>query len=62
MVSLCREVANLMAVHQVRRLPIVEKDRLVGIISLGNVAVDENDLFGSDIALGEISRYPDSKI
>ncbi|MCG1008493.1 CBS domain-containing protein [Salinicoccus sp. ID82-1] len=56
------EVADLMAVHQIRRLPIVEKDRMVGIISLGNVAVDETDLFGSDIALGEISRYPDSKV
>jgi CBS domain-containing protein len=36
-----REAAELMAEHQVRRLPVVEGDRLVGIVSLGDLAVKE---------------------
>jgi CBS domain-containing protein len=36
-----REAANLMSEHQVRRLPVVEGDRLVGIVSLGDLAVKE---------------------
>ena len=36
-----REAAELMSEHQVRRLPVVEGDRLVGIVSLGDLAVKE---------------------
>jgi CBS domain-containing protein len=36
-----REAAELMSEHQVRRLPVVENDRLVGIVSLGDLAVKE---------------------
>jgi len=36
-----REAAELMSEHQVRRLPVVENDRLVGIVSLGDIAVKE---------------------
>lgn len=36
-----REAAELMAEHQVRRLPVVDGDRLVGIVSLGDLAVKE---------------------
>jgi len=32
-------VANVMGEHQVRRLPIVQDDNVVGIVSLGDVAV-----------------------
>ena len=35
------EAADLMSEHQVRRLPVVENDRLVGIVSLGDLAVKE---------------------
>ena len=34
----CRAAAQLMSRHQVRRLPVVEGDRLVGIVSLGDLA------------------------
>jgi CBS domain-containing protein len=44
-----REAADLMAKHQVRRLPVVERDRLVGIVSLGDLAVRE----GRDERMGE---------
>jgi len=36
-----REAEDLMSEHQVRRLPVVEGDRLVGIVSLGDIAVKE---------------------
>jgi CBS domain-containing protein len=37
------EGAELMSEHQVRRLPVVDaNDRLVGIVSLGDLAVKEN--------------------
>lgn len=35
------EAANLMSEHQVRRLPVVENDHVVGIVSLGDLAVKE---------------------
>ena len=43
------EAAKLMAVYQVRRLPVVENDLLVGIISLGDLAVKE----GQDSRVGD---------
>lgn len=37
------EAAELMGEHQIRRLPVVDPDdRLVGIVSLGDLAVKEN--------------------
>lgn len=35
------EASELMSEHQVRRLPVVENDRLVGIVSIGDLAVKE---------------------
>ncbi|MCI8870696.1 MAG: CBS domain-containing protein [Lawsonibacter sp.] len=34
----CRTAGELMARHQVRRLPVVEEGKLVGILSLGDLA------------------------
>ena len=36
-----KEANELMSEHQVRRLPVVEIDQLVGIVSLGDLAVKE---------------------
>ena len=36
-----RDASKLLDEHQVRRLPVVENDRLVGIVSLGDLAVKE---------------------
>ena len=36
-----REAEELMSENQVRRLPVVENERLVGIVSLGDIAVKE---------------------
>lgn len=35
------KVADIMASKQIRRLPIVENDRLVGIVSIGDMAVED---------------------
>lgn len=43
------EAAELMGAHQVRRLPVVENDRLVGIVSIGDLAVKE----GKDRRVGD---------
>jgi CBS domain-containing protein len=44
-----REAADLMSEHQVRRLPVVENERLVGIVSIGDLAVKE----GKDRRVGD---------
>jgi CBS domain-containing protein len=37
-----KQVAKVMAKHQIRRLPIVQDEQLVGIVSLGDVAQHED--------------------
>jgi CBS domain-containing protein len=44
-----RDATRLMGERQVRRLPVVENDRLVGIVSLGDIAVKE----GKDSRTGD---------
>ena len=34
------EASELMSEHQIRRLPVVENDKLVGIVSLGDLALE----------------------
>ena len=50
------EAAELMADHQIRRLPIVENDKVVGIVSLGDIAVKDKSYGNADIALDEVSE------
>lgn len=50
------EAAELMADHQIRRLPIVEKEKVVGIVSLGDIAVKDKSYGNADIALDEVSE------
>ncbi|MDR6998034.1 CBS domain-containing protein [Neobacillus niacini] len=51
-----REAAKLMAEHQIRRLPVVEGDKLVGIVSLGDFAVRNLTDDQAKQALTEISE------
>lgn len=51
-----KEAVELMAKHQVRRLPVVEGKQLVGIISLGDFAVRELTDDQAGRALSEISE------
>lgn len=49
--------AQKMSEHQVRRLPVLNRDkRLVGIVSLGDLAVDADDMQATAKALVAISR------
>lgn len=43
--------ADLMADKQVRRLPVIQDERLIGIVSLGDLAVDigETELMGETL-------------
>ena len=49
--------AKLMSEHQVRRLPVVDREkRLVGIVALGDFAVDSADIEPAAAALSAISE------
>ena len=48
--------AQLMAQHQVRRLPVVKAGKVVGIISLGDVARSHRYDMEAALALSEISE------
>ncbi len=48
--------AELMSRHQIRRLPVVKDNHLVGMVSLGDVAVKEEDDTLSAEALEDISE------
>ena len=49
--------AAIMSERQVRRLPVMNRDkRLVGIVALGDLAVDEADIEPAAEALSGISR------
>ena len=48
-----------MSEHQVRRLPVVNQDkRLVGIVALGDFAVDKSEIKPAAKALSKISEPP----
>ena len=51
-----KEAANLMAEHQIRRLPVVEGDKLIGIVSLGDFAIRKMTDDQAKEALSEISE------
>lgn len=51
-----REATRLMAARQVRRLPVVEDGRLVGMLSLGDLAKSQHYDMEASKALSEISH------
>ncbi|MGG3466541.1 CBS domain-containing protein [Neobacillus pocheonensis] len=50
------EAAKLMAEHQIRRLPVVEDGKLIGIVSLGDFAIRELTDDQAKEALTQISE------
>ncbi|GMB08581.1 CBS domain-containing protein [Thermolongibacillus altinsuensis] len=50
------EAAELMAKHQIRRLPVVEDGKLVGMVSLGDLATNRYSDEKAGEALSEISQ------
>lgn len=56
------DAADLMAEHQIRRLPIVENDQLVGIVSLGDLAVRDGTDDNASLVLEEVSESEDTEL
>ena len=57
-----REAAHLMAAHQVRRLPVVEDDKVVGMVSLGDLSQSRSCDMEAAAALSDTSaesRHPE---
>lgn len=50
------DAAELMANAQLRRLPVVEEEKLIGLISIGDLAVEQNSDEMAGEALSEISK------
>lgn len=50
------DAAKIMAQHQIRRLPVVENGKLVGIVALGDMAVRQEHHDEASDALYEISE------
>ena len=48
-----REAAELMSEHQIRRLAVIEHEHLVGIVSIGDLAVKE----GRDGRIGDTLQH-----
>ncbi len=55
------EAAKVMSEHQIRRLPIVEEDKLIGIVSLGDLAVNNQSSDDAGQALKDISNPAEPK-
>lgn len=53
------DAARIMAEKQVRRLPVVENGRLVGMLSLGDVAINSKLEDDAGEALSDISKPTD---
>jgi CBS domain-containing protein len=51
------EASQLMSQHQVRRLPVVENGNLVGMVSLGDLAIREQANQNAGQALTQISKH-----
>ncbi|MBQ2927525.1 MAG: CBS domain-containing protein [Oscillospiraceae bacterium] len=53
--------AGLMGREQIRRLPVVEKGKLCGMVSLGDLALKEETSLDASDALTEISSHLSSR-
>lgn len=50
------EAADLMSKYQIRRLPVVEQGKLIGIVALGDLAVEKIHINEAGDALSDISK------
>lgn len=56
------QASTLMAEHQIRRLPVVENEKLVGIVSLGDFAIRKLSDEQAGKALSEISEHENDQV
>ncbi|WP_101843774.1 CBS domain-containing protein [Halobacillus sp. Marseille-P3879] len=57
--STLEEASQMMAEHQVRRLPVVENGKLTGMLSLGDLSTEKLSDETAGVALHEISERPE---
>lgn len=50
------DAADMMADQQIRRLPVTEGERLIGVVSIGDLAVRNNFADEAGDALSDISH------
>ena len=50
------EAANLMSKYQIRRLPVLETGKLVGILAIGDLAIEKKHVNEAGDALSNISQ------
>ncbi len=50
------EAADLMSKYQIRRLPVLEQGKLVGILALGDLAIEKIHINEAGDALSDISQ------
>jgi CBS domain-containing protein len=50
------EVAGMMASKQIRRVPVVDNNMIVGMVALGDIATDKRFSMEASEALAEISK------
>jgi CBS domain-containing protein len=51
-----RSAADLMVTHGIRRLPVLDEGRIVGILTLDDLAVRSGDLELAHVMLSEVTR------
>ena len=56
-----REATRLMATDQIRRLPVVDEGKVVGMLSLGDISKSHNYSMEASKALTEISSNVNRK-
>ena len=49
------DVTKMMANHKIRRIPVVENNKIVGMVALGDIATQNQFNFEASEALSEIS-------
>lgn len=52
-----QDAASIMSDRQIRRLPIVENNSLVGIVSLGDISLESSTRGSAEEALKNISKH-----
>ena len=50
------EAAHLMSEYQIRRLPVVEQGKIIGIVALGDLAIEKIHVNEAGDALSDISQ------
>ncbi|AKN33352.1 CBS domain-containing protein YhcV [Clostridium carboxidivorans P7] len=56
------DASRIMSERQIRRLPIIESNNLVGVVSLGDIAVQPNLQEEAEEALSNISEHTSPEI